>query len=157
MYFTDLGIDIPPTLNTVSSYHRTAKKTKFIRLVNYLFRHGKKNKYLIALLKAYTQVLKYMKDEDFTKNMSWRVLFQSLNYMFINPPVLLGDVKHELAWGSGKRLEADAVHNTGDLTRPTILYKNFLRLNMLFSFYIYKVDKHIFKNSRGKSGKFTFV
>ena len=30
-------------------------------------------------------------------------------------------------------------------------------LNLLFSFYIYKVDKHIYKNSRGKSGKFTFI
>ena len=28
---------------------------------------------------------------------------------------------------------------------------------MIFSFYIYKVDKHIYKNSRGRSGKFTFI
>lgn len=27
----------------------------------------------------------------------------------------------------------------------------------MFSFYIYKVDKKIFKNTRGKSGKFTFI
>ena len=27
----------------------------------------------------------------------------------------------------------------------------------LFAFYIYKVDKKIFKNTRGKSGKFTFI
>jgi hypothetical protein len=27
----------------------------------------------------------------------------------------------------------------------------------IFAFYIYKVDKKIFKNTRGKSGKFTFI
>lgn len=27
----------------------------------------------------------------------------------------------------------------------------------IFSFYIYKVDKKIFKNTRGKSGKYTFI
>lgn len=27
----------------------------------------------------------------------------------------------------------------------------------MFSFYIYKVDKQIFKNTRGKSGKYTFI
>lgn len=31
------------------------------------------------------------------------------------------------------------------------------KLNLLFSFYIYKIDKSIYKNSRGRSGKFTFV
>jgi hypothetical protein len=27
----------------------------------------------------------------------------------------------------------------------------------MFAFYVYKVDKKIFKNTRGKSGKFTFI
>jgi hypothetical protein len=30
-------------------------------------------------------------------------------------------------------------------------------LSPMFSFYIYKVDKKIFKNTRGKSGKYTFI
>ena len=32
-----------------------------------------------------------------------------------------------------------------------------LSLKPLFYFYIYKVDKQIYKNSRGKSGKYTFL
>lgn len=27
----------------------------------------------------------------------------------------------------------------------------------MFAFYVYKIDKQIFKNTRGKSGKFTFI
>jgi hypothetical protein len=38
-----------------------------------------------------------------------------------------------------------------------MLAQIFKRFNYLFSFYIYKVDKKIYKNSRGKSGKHTFV
>lgn len=30
-------------------------------------------------------------------------------------------------------------------------------INPIFSFYVYKVDKAIYKNSRGKSGKYTFI
>lgn len=38
-----------------------------------------------------------------------------------------------------------------------ILKETFKKFNFLFSFYIYKVDKQIYKNSRGRSGKYTFV
>lgn len=38
-----------------------------------------------------------------------------------------------------------------------ILFRNLNDLLPMFSFYIYKVDKQIFKNTRGKSGKYTFI
>lgn len=44
-----------------------------------------------------------------------------------------------------------------ELSRTSLFYKQLTGLDILFSFYIYKVDKHIYKNSRGKSGKFTFI
>ena len=44
-----------------------------------------------------------------------------------------------------------------NLTPDNPVFKNLLKVDTLFSFYVYKVDKHLFKNSRGKSGKFTFV
>ena len=37
------------------------------------------------------------------------------------------------------------------------ILRNVRAVEPLFSFYIYKVDKKIFKNTRGKSGKFTFI
>jgi hypothetical protein len=38
-----------------------------------------------------------------------------------------------------------------------LIFKNLNDLKPLFAFYIYKVDKKIFKNTRGKSGKYTFI
>ena len=49
------------------------------------------------------------------------------------------------------------VLKSSDFTVTNILNQNFKKFNYLFSFYIYKVDKQIYKNSRGKSGKYTFV
>ena len=45
--------------------------------------------------------------------------------------------------------------NTNNI--QNILYNNLVKLAPLFSFYIYKVDKKIYKNTRGKSGKYTFI
>ena len=38
-----------------------------------------------------------------------------------------------------------------------ILFQNIHDLLPVFCFYIYKVDKQIFKNTRGRSGKYTFI
>ena len=42
-------------------------------------------------------------------------------------------------------------------TPESIFFKNVNSLKPLFHFYVYKVDKQIYKNSRGKSGKYTFL
>ena len=38
-----------------------------------------------------------------------------------------------------------------------IVLTNINNINPIFSFYMYKVDKAIYKNSRGRSGKYTFI
>ena len=52
-------------------------------------------------------------------------------------------------------------YRLGDYTSKfdynTVFFKQLKALEPLFLFYIYKVDKSIFKNSRGRSGKFTFI
>lgn len=52
------------------------------------------------------------------------------------------------------RLYKDIVTN---LQIDRILFANAEMMLPMFSFYIYKVDKKIFKNTRGKSGKYTFI
>ena len=46
-------------------------------------------------------------------------------------------------------------HNQISITRNILL--NVKKLEPLFLFYVYKVDKNIYKNTRGKSGKYTFI
>ena len=50
----------------------------------------------------------------------------------------------------GKRIDAD-------WSFEALILQNVFKMLPMFSFYIYKVDKKIFKNTRGKSGKFTFI
>lgn len=57
-YFKGLEVDTPKVLNSVTSYKRTQLKTKTSRLVNYLQRSGKKQKYFILFFLAYFNVLK---------------------------------------------------------------------------------------------------
>jgi hypothetical protein len=42
------------------------------------------------------------------------------------------------------------------LMNPVVV-SNIYNMLPMFSFYVYKVDKKIFKNTRGRSGKFTFI
>ena len=53
----------------------------------------------------------------------------------------------------------DNISLTPDLNNVSIskLSKSIHSFKPIFMFYIYKVDKAIYKNSRGKSGKFTFL
>ena len=47
-------------------------------------------------------------------------------------------------------------HNNSMDMRNVVL-TNINSVNPIFSFYMYKVDKAIYKNSRGRSGKYTFI
>ena len=47
-------------------------------------------------------------------------------------------------------------HNNS-LDMRNVVLTNINNINPLFSFYVYKVDKAIYKNSRGRSGKYTFI
>lgn len=53
VFFQNLNIDTPQTLNSIVSYKRTRFKSKLNRLVNYLQRDGKKTKYLLLFLLSY--------------------------------------------------------------------------------------------------------
>jgi len=65
---------------------------------------------------------------------------------------------------TANRLSVDSkscwAHKSKPLTNrwvnPTF-FKNIQSFKPLFHFYVYKVDKQIYKNSRGKSGKYTFL
>ena len=58
-----------------------------------------------------------------------------------------------------KRLEEKKtdVESYSDFNYSLLYNLSLKKLHYLFSFYIYKVDKQIYKNTRGKSGKYTFV
>jgi hypothetical protein len=48
-------------------------------------------------------------------------------------------------------------HSHDDFNVNRNLLLNLKKLEPIFLFYVYKVDKNIYKNTRGKSGKYTFI
>ena len=91
-------------------------------------------------------ILKYLNLTPKSNIFFWKVLFLNLTSFFVcskRDPVLFFD--------------GNVVPNSIKSNLKSILSTNFNMINLIFSFYIYKVDKHIYKNSRGRSGKFTFI
>jgi hypothetical protein len=152
-YFKSLSIDTPFILNKVPSYRRTKFKTKFIRLNNYFFRDGKRLKFLKTLLSSYDSISYSLISSiniSLRAKFLWKEVFFSLSYLTI-PPV------STISLSNNNFLRDNDIYSNEPITRRSLFYSNFKLLDIAFSFFIYKVDKHIFKNSRGKSGKYTFI
>ncbi len=161
LYFRGLNVDVPRSLTPIVSYRRTASKTKLARFNNYFQREGKKLKFMLLLLKAYDQVFNathlsavhsgmavchWREISSLVSFSSWQKNTFAENCLPHSQPTLFHTI-----WQGSKFSPADTP------TLDKFLFKNLLKLDFLFSFYIHKIDKHLFKNSRGKSGKFTFI
>ena len=161
LYFKELGVDTPHALNAVVSYHRTAFKTRLVRFNNYMQRSGKKLKFILVLLEAYSTLVKNYKVSLLpvkSSSYNWRELSFLINYYLwekSSTQILSLPSPHPTSFSF--MLNKFNLIKEADLTPDSLLFDNLLKLDILFSFYIYKVDKHLFKNSRGKSGKFTFI
>lgn len=159
-FFKDLTIDTPEILNHTKSLHRIKGLTYLSRLVLYFSRSGKKIKFSKIILKAFAIISEVFKKQgqQLPSGMSWKTFYTLLTFA---------------GWESlsfkkvyaAKRLDltSHAFFKNSELVKldefkiNDMLAQIFKRFNYLFSFYIYKVDKKIYKNSRGKSGKHTFV
>lgn len=159
-FFKDLTIDTPEILNQTKSLHRIKGLTYLSRLVLYFSRSGKKIKFSKIILKAFAIISEVFKKQgqQIPRGMCWRTFYTLLTFA---------------GWESSSFKKVYAVKRL-DLTSHSFIKNSelvkldefkindmlaqiFKRFNYLFSFYIYKVDKKIYKNSRGKSGKHTFV
>ena len=159
-FFATHQIDIPKPFRTISLKKFFLKKKTFILQWNsFLMRNGKRYSYLKLLLKAVTSVLNLNLISTPTYNARfWQYyylyLFYRGTYARIELPTLVGET-----WFSTRNSTVTPGSKifTGK-GAYTAFFNTFLhKLNLIFSFYIYRVDKSIYKNSRGKSGKFTFV
>jgi hypothetical protein len=124
-------------------------------------RHGLKLKTQINFLTGLqTFFWKIINPLEFQSNFSWKIIFltlenltHSVNSSYKN---LITPYKNQIiSYNHYMHNQSKNITSTSSLF--TYIYKKLLTLTSIFSFYIYKVDKKIFKNTRGKSGKFTFL
>jgi len=161
LYFGGLNVDVPRSLTPIASYRRTALKTNLSRFNNYFQREGKKLKFMLLLLKSYDKVSDTIYPRLVSSNSKechWREIFTLLTFSSWHENSLSKNFLPQSQISSFETVwQQDKLLPTETLTVDGLFFKNLLKLDFLFSFYIHKVDKHLFKNSRGKSGKFTFI
>lgn len=161
IFFKNFNIDTPEVLNKTHSLRRFKGLTPLTRLVFYLSRSGKKLKFTKLILLSFFKIINELK---ITNNnlqaiiQDWRSIHILLKVSSqVSGNLNKGSLLKNLYVNSHTSVKHADISKLNEYTIDNILKQNFKKFNFLFSFYIYKVDKQIYKNSRGRSGKYTFV
>jgi len=159
-FFSEHQIDIPTCFKKSHSLLRPQRELTISSLITYFMRHGLKLKtqtmFVTSLQSFFSSKLSQSQKNSV---LSWRFIFTTLNNSFFTEGKVYENIQHytNQSVSYNHYLNSSSKNITNDSNMFNLIYKNLLNFLPLFSFYIYKVDKKIFKNTRGKSGKFTFI
>jgi hypothetical protein len=159
-FFSANTVDVPKFFKKTKSIKRQVSEITFLKFNNFFMRKGKRVKTTNLLNRTLFNISSEfgtLKDLTFGVKANWKdffIVFNNLNYS--NQYENIAFSKDEtLMYGN---VQSNIIKNMITNWKPkTILFRNIYDLLTIFSFYIYKVDKQIFKNTRGRSGKYTFV
>lgn len=160
-FFSSSMVDIPQCFNHSKSLRRDINKTPLLRFNNYLMRSGKRTKTMNLFLQVMWNIFfsekTLLRETNKSTSILWRSVYMSISHIFVNKKhnvypnnYFIKDFFNVETSFYGKHK-----HNQISITRNILL--NVKKLEPLFLFYVYKVDKNIYKNTRGKSGKYTFI
>jgi len=150
-FFRDNAIDVPRCFRKTLSIRRPINQVNYLKLNNYLMRDGKRLKVFGYLSKTLWTLFDGQKAHGlvtYKTHLPWQSLFLSFNYMTFD----------KTAYGWPKYLDEETT-TYGHVMFPygkfiedewsfnRFVFKNMYKMLPLFSFYIYKVDKKIFKNN----------
>lgn len=158
-FFSNFSIDVPQCFKHSHSLNRDINKLPLLRFTNYLMRDGKR----LQTTKFFLQVLWNLQFiEKKTKfnlntNFSWRSIFNSFHNVTFNKKLLKYPTNFNIkdAFNIDISNYGKHYHTHWNISRLMLL--NIKKLEPIFLFYIYKVDKSIYKSTRGKSGKYNFI
>lgn len=161
MFFRDNLIDVPRCFAKTKSVRRPINQVDLLKFNNYLMRDGKRLKLFGKLSKSIKFIIqeqKTLNHRTFKTPFSWRNIYITFNYMLHTGPThnQIPSFKEEVTT-FGHTMLPIGKYIEDEWNINTLLFKNLYQMLPIFSFYIYKVDKKIYKNTRGKSGKFTFI
>lgn len=160
-FFRESNVDVPICFRKNISIRKPINEIKLLKFTNYVMRDGKRSqtfKILTSALHKQYESVTHLNDRVLKTTQSWKTVFLLLNFQnkFNSKSLLFPEVSEELmAYNHVISPITKSIESAWDFNKW--LFKNVYNLLPMFSFYIYKVDKKIFKNTRGKSGKFTFI
>jgi len=159
-FFLEHKIDIPFCFKNSYSLLRPQRELPVGSFISYFMRHGLKLKTQVTFIKSLHNFFStHISPQHITALISWKEVFLSLQNLFYSNKHLYNTASpyYNQALSYNHYLNTSSKNISTSTDMFNLLYKNLTELLPLFSFYIYKVDKKIFKNTRGKSGKFTFI
>ena len=152
LFFQQHKIDIPTLFKPSKSLYRPNNEILLLKFNNYIFRSGQ----LFKTSKLFNIVLWGLFPSIITSRSAVK---ESLNHLSrIKFNLDMCSYYYEGYFGAKYKVGNMYLGDDKNYASPiTHLNKSFKKLKPIFAFYIYKVDKNIYKNTRGKSGKFTFI
>lgn len=159
-FFSEHQIDIPSCFKKSYSLLRPQRELTIVSFITYFMRHGLKLKTQTLFISSLQKFFSLHLSPTFNLSpLSWKFIYSTLQNSFYTDSKLYTNTLHYtnqvINYNHYLNISSKNVSNHSNVFN--LLYKNILNFLPLFSFYIYKVDKKIFKNTRGKSGKFTFI
>lgn len=171
-FFRHNGVDIPKCFQRSHSLRRQQHGLLFLRLVNFFMRHGLR----LRTIKLFTETLANL-TLDVTRSMtslssnlhSWQQLFSTLATVGYNGGSKYQQVVKDMGWSNeqAKKYSWDlddqsyvtplARRYKGAQSNYSLLFENIRDMEPMYNFYVYRVAKKIYKNTRGKSGRYTFI
>jgi len=156
-FFKQLNVDTPKCFTNSNSPKRKVNHFMALKLSNYIMRGGNKSSVMNKLVMALHKLSTHSALTSTNYNLSWLSSYSLLS-QFVSSDSYFTFL-HKTVFTTSKGLACETAglkySASSDIRYKTSLLINTLR--PIFLFYIYKVDKNIYKNSRGKSGKFTFL
>ena len=159
-FFKNSGVKVPMAFRKSKSLRRDNLELELLKLINYIVKDGKRYKIMKYFSQASNNLInsEYYKAHNLTDLYSWRFIYLYTQNMEIKGRAYYGvNIYEEYKSSYNHHINHYFKKNLTDVTENDLLLNNFRKLLPIFSLYIYKVDKNIYKNTRGKSGKFTFL
>jgi hypothetical protein len=160
-FFKASNVDVPRCFKKTKTIRRSINEVEILKLNNYLMRQGKRAKTFKFLSNSInTSFNNYIDSNKIEYNSwpNWKQLFVTLNYMSYQSNYYSIYNRSGVEFDNyGYQIIPEGSHINFKWLLNPIIVDNIDKMLPMFSFYIYKVDKKIFKNTRGKSGKFTFI
>lgn len=157
-FFSNSMVDIPRCFNFSKSLRRPINKLPLVRFNNYLMRDGKRHKSSNLFYSVLWNIFSQRRSSINHANMiSWRATYISLSHIHVSKQHSTYPSNFVIKDFFNTDLSLFGKHKNDKFNLARNLMLNLKKLEPIFLFYVYKVDKNIYKNTRGKSGKFTFI
>ena len=159
-FFNEIQIDVPKCFENTLSVKRSINQIELLKFNNYLMTSGLRYK----AFKFLSLVLWDLRDLVLKGNVGlisnsgmWKSFYLLFSSFIFNDSYKKFNITNHLL------LDIRGVQTPSSRYFYTIydvfngLITNMSEVLPIFNFYIYKVDKKIYKNTRGRSGKYTFI